>query len=332
MLLGATADAGQGPSSNTGPLIDKVAAAALALQRFSWEHGILAQALLDTGRRETVIQMTLGAMLNRADDGRLAAVGGGATDPAMGAAAYWEAGRITGDAKIQSAASDLIEFLLKRAPRAADGTLYHVFGAPEMWADSYHTAPPALAATGHFEEAILQIDGLRKRLWQPAKNLLSHIWDDGAKRFKREDCWGVGNGWAVAGITRVIMALPDDRKQDRERLAAFVADIIRGCLAHQRPDGLFHNVVDRPDTFVETNLAQMLAFAIYTGVRGGWLAPSYIAAAERMRAAARAKVDDHGFVQGVCGAPHFDRAGIAVEGQAFFIMMEVAARRYQTRG
>jgi hypothetical protein len=47
-----------------------------------------------------------------------------------------------------------------------------------------------------------------------------------------------------------------------------------------------------------------------------------------MRAAARAKVDQYGFVQGVCGAPTFDHAGVAAEGQAFFLMMEVAASQF----
>ncbi len=44
---------------------------------------------------------------------------------------------------------------------------------------------------------------------------------------------------------------------------------------YQRPDGLFHNVVDRPDTFVETNLAQMLAFTIYQGITDQWLPATY---------------------------------------------------------
>jgi hypothetical protein len=47
-----------------------------------------------------------------------------------------------------------------------------------------------------------------------------------------------------------------------------------------------------------------------------------------MRAAARAKVDQYGFVQGVCGAPTFDQAGVAAEGQAFFLMMEAAAANF----
>jgi hypothetical protein len=38
-----------------------------------------------------------------------------------------------------------------------------------------------------------------------------------------------------------------------------------------------------------------------------------------------AKVDQYGLVQGVCGALGFDRWGVAAEGQAFFLMMEVAS-------
>ena len=38
------------------------------------------------------------------------------------------------------------------------------------------------------------------------------------------------------------------------------------------------------------------------------------------------KVDAHGLVQGVCGAPRFDRPGTAPEGQAFFLLMEAACR------
>jgi rhamnogalacturonyl hydrolase YesR len=196
-----------------------------------------------------------------------------------------------------------------------------------MWSDSFYTTPPFLAATGHYDDALRQIEGLRRRLWSPESKLLSHIWDDGRREFRDKAFWGVGNGWAAAGITRVIAALPVARRQDQERLAAFLRELLDACLAHQRADGLFPNVLDQPESFVETNLAQILAFTIYTGVPGGWLPASYVPAADRMRAAARTKVDQHGFVQGVCGAPSFDHAGVAAEGQAFFLMMEAASAR-----
>jgi len=105
----------------------------------------------------------------------------------------------------------------------------------------------------------------------------------------------------------VLRSLPRERDKDRERLAAFARELIDGCLAHQRPDGLFHDVVDQPATFVETNLAQMLAYAICEGVSAAWLPASYRPQADRMRAAARQKMDAFGYVQGACSAPDFDR-------------------------
>ena len=51
----------------------------------------------------------------------------------MGATAYWRAGEMTGDPSMREAARGMLEFVLNKAPRAADGTCYHVAGAPEMW-------------------------------------------------------------------------------------------------------------------------------------------------------------------------------------------------------
>ena len=83
-------------------------------------------------------------------------------------------------------------------------------------------------------------------------------------------------------------------------------------------------MVDDPSTFVETNLAQMLAYTIYRGTGEGWLDASFRPAADHMRQAVYDKVDAFGLVQGVCGAPRFDRPGTAPEGQAFFLLMEAA--------
>jgi len=307
----------------------KVRAAALALQRRDWEQGSLAQAFLEAGDMEQVILFSKAALVLKVPDGRMAVVGEGSpTDPAMGGEAYWRAGQVTGDATLQRAVQDMLQWLLDRAPRAQDGTLYHVFQRPEVWSDGFNGAPPFLAATGHYDEAVRQIDGFKRRLWNPEKKLLAHIAsDDKNLQAAQPEFFGTGNGWAAAGVARVIRTLPASRESDRKRLAEFVRDIADGCLAFQRSDGLFHNIVDRPATFVETNLAQMLAFALYTGVKGGWLPASYFEAAERMRKAAEEKVDSFGFVQGVCGAPGFDSSGVSTEGQAFFLMMEAAAAK-----
>jgi rhamnogalacturonyl hydrolase YesR len=316
------------PLSESDTRIAKARAAAMAMERRDWEQGILAQALLEAGDREGVILLTKAAIVQRAPDGRLAVVlSGGVTDPAMGGPAYAQAAEWTGDPAMRQAVDDLLNWIRIKAPRNPQGVLYHVFDAPEMWSDGLNGAPPFLAAMGHYDEALAQIEGYRQSLWNPGKKLLAHIWDDGKRQFKDGNFWGGGNGWAAAGLARVIRSLPPERHNDRQRLAAFARDIIDGCLAHQRSDGLFHDVIDNPETFVETNLAQMLAYATFEGVTAGWLPASYRGPADRMRTATRLKMDAWGYVQGACSAPEFDRPGTSTEAQSFCILMEAAGAR-----
>jgi rhamnogalacturonyl hydrolase YesR len=321
----------QTPHTVVSEIRDRIArakAAALAMQRRDWEQGILAQALLEAGDDESLIQLTRAAIVQQTPDGRMGVVvSGGPTDPAMGGAAYKYAAEHSSDPEMTRAVNALLEWIRVKAPRNSQGILYHVFDKPEMWSDGFNGAPPFLAFMGFYDEALHQIDGFQARLWDEKAHLLHHIWDDAKQQFTDPSFWGGGNGWAAAGLARVIRSLPRDRKADRTRLAQFARAIIDGCLAHQRSDGLFHDVIDQPSTFVETNLAQMLAYATYTGIVEGWLPDSYRAHAASMRQAAHTKMDKHGFVQGACGAPNFDRPGISTEAQAFCILMEAAAAR-----
>ncbi len=321
---------GNGESTESAHRIRQATAAAMAMQRRDWEQGIFAQAMLEAGERECVILLTKAAMVQQTSDGRMGVVvSGSPTDPAMGGAAYAKAAEWTGDAAMRRAVDAMLEWIRHAAPRNAEGILFHTFHTPEMWSDGLNGAPPFLAAMGFYDEALKQIEGYLKRLWNPEKKLLAHIWDDDKKQFKDPSFWGGGNGWAAAGLARVLRSLPSERGGYRMRLAGFAREIVDGCLAHQRTDGLFHNVVDQPGTFVETNLAQMLAYAVYVGVADGWLPADYRAHADRMRAGARAKMDDDGFVQGACGAPDFDRPGTSTEAQAFCVLMEAAGRRFE---
>lgn len=314
----------------TDPLVDKAKRAGLAMQRKSWEQGVLATAFLEMGNDEEVLALAKASLIYTSKDGVVAALDGAPVDPLMAGEAVWRASRISPDPALRKAADAMLDWTLRRAPRAADGTLFHT--GRSIWSDSFHTSPPFLAYAGQYDEAIRQIEGHRRRLWDPPKRLLAHQWDEGRQQFSRKACWGGGNGWAAAALTRVIRALPPEKKAEKERLAGYLKELIDGCLAHQRPDGLFHDVLDDPNSYVETNLAQMLAYSIFESVRGGWLAAGYLKAADRMRAAARARVDQDGFVQGVAGAPTFSQPGISPEGQAFFLMMEAAVARLGREG
>ena len=308
--------------------IQKVMHAMLAMQRRAWEQGVAAQALLELGETELVVLLAKDAVVNQLKDGRLGVNEGRSpvTDPASNGEPLLFAARITGDQELQQAADRMLEFLLFKAPRTREGIIYHNYIENMIWVDSFYMAPPFLAVAGYPQEAVKQVIGYRKTLWSPEKQLYYHIWDEDKHLFERKLVWGVGNGWAAAGMTRVIKALPDSMETEKTLIAGFVRELLEGCLKYQRTDGLFHDILDDPTTFVETNTAQMLSYTIYRGVKGGWIDSTCLEYANRMRTAVYPKVDSFGMVQGVCGAPNFNRPGTATEGQAFFLLMEAACR------
>jgi len=326
-LLASDAQATAAPAAAPGrPAVEKAKTAMLSMQRATWEQGVAMQAMLELGEADLVILMARDAVLRQSADGRLAMLGeeSALSDAAApGEAVLWAA-RQTGDPVLLGGFNKLLDYVLNKAPRTKDGIIYHFTDKPQIWSDILYMLPPFLAAAGCYSEAVKQIEGARACLWNDDKQLLSHMWDCEKRVFVRQDCWGVGNGWSAAGLTRVIRALPASMQAEKKKLVGYATAIIDGCLAHMRADGLFHNIVDDPKSFVETNLAQQLAYSIYRGVKAGWIDRRYLAAADMMRAAAHAKMDDLGLVQGVCGSPEFDHPGTATEGQVFFILMEVA--------
>jgi unsaturated rhamnogalacturonyl hydrolase len=305
---------------------EKVKTAMLTMQRASWEQGVAAQALLESGDYEIVYLMAKEAALRQTSEGRLSVVysDNGVTDPAASGEMVLRMAGETGDSELAEANKKMLDYLLQKAPRSETGIIYHTLNSPEIWVDSMYMAPPYLCLAGQPDECIRQIEGIRKALWNKKAQLYSHQWHDGEKKFLNEKFWGVGNGWAVAGLARIIDDLPESHITAKSTLINYATENIDGCLYYIRADGFFHNVIDDNSTFIETNLSQMLAYSIFRGIKSGWLPSSYLPYARKMRDAAYSKVDVYGYVQDVCGAPSFDKPGRATEGQAFFLLMEAA--------
>jgi unsaturated rhamnogalacturonyl hydrolase len=309
-----------------GRRLGRVKAALLAMQRRAWEQGLAAQAFLELGDAETVVLLAKDAAVNQLKDGRLGLNEGDrpVTDPAANGESLLFAAKAAGEPRLKEAADRMLGFLLFKAPRTRGGIIYHNQIENRIWVDSMYMSPPFLAVAGEPGEAFRQIVGYRAILRDPGTGLYRHMWDEDTGTFARAAFWGVGNGWAASGMTRVIRALPPSMGRERAELELFVRELVEACLRHQRADGLFHDVLDDGESFVETNAAQMLAYSIYRGVAAGYLDRSLLARADAMREAAYLKVDGYGLVRGACGAPRFDAPGTAAEAQAFFLLMEAA--------
>jgi unsaturated rhamnogalacturonyl hydrolase len=313
-------------------VIDKVKLAMLCMQRASWEQGVAMQGLIEIGDTLSAVNMAHEAVLRQKSDGRLSMVGSdwNIGDPVSNGPGVLFAFRVTGDEKYRKAADAQYRYFLNPSSRTPKGLIRHNTTTLQIWSDTAFMAFPFLVLMGDFDEALRQIEGMRACLWDKDARLFRHIWDEEKGRFDDPSHWGGGNGWNAAAMAQVIDGLPKERAAERLRVTGYARELLDGCLAHQRPDGFFYNRIDEPD-FVETNLGQMLAYAIYKGVRSGWLEKSYLKAADKMRTAARSRIDRRGLIQGASGSPSFDHPGTSTECQAFFLMME-GARRKLTEG
>jgi unsaturated rhamnogalacturonyl hydrolase len=308
--------------------IERVLVATLGMQRFDWEQGTVAQALLEMGEYDLVVSFARAAIMRQVN-GRFSVIKGNMpiTDCASAGEAVLFAGKQTGDPIFRKGADEMLAVIKNTDHKNEEGIIYHTQEPTKfIMSDVFYMLPPFLAAAGEFDEALKQIEGNRKFLYHKDEQLYSHIWDGPNKKFVREDFWGVGNGWTAAGLTRVVKLLPDSRSEDKKRLIIYIREVVDGCLKYLREDGMFHNVVNKQDTFPEVNLSQMISYTIFRGVAAGYLDASYLVQAEKMRKAANDQVDHLGYVQNVCGLPNFDRSYVAPEGQAFYLLMETAAK------
>jgi len=292
---------------------DPVLLALLAMQRQSWEQGVAMHALLDLGLDDLAAMLARDSVVHQSPDGRLGAIGDDRGSVNSGAC-YEAVARLGPPA----AATAQLDWIATRAPRAADGTLFHLIDGGEVWADTVYMVVPMLALAGAPEAAVRQVEGHRRRLCRDG--LYAARWDEPVGVLSGPLLWGTGSGWVAAGIARAIRLDPSLAGP----LSAHAREVLDACLAHRRPDGLFGNVLDDPASFRETNLAQMLAYTAFTGVAGGWLPASYLDTARSLVAAVAPLVID-GLVTSACGAPHFDRPGTSAEAQAFHLLAAAAS-------
>ena len=295
--------------------------ALLAMQRQSWEQGVLGHALLDLEQWDLAEVVARDSVVRQSQQGRLAEVddAGIVNSGSVGEVVAWASIR---DESLRPAIGRQLGWLLQRAPRAADGTLFHLQGSREVWVDSVYMVVPLLVLANEEDAALAQFHGHRERLFDTAAGLWGSRFDDSAGRVSHPEHWGTGNGWVVAGLARAIhLGLRSTELADHDMT------VLDSLLALRRPDGSFTNIVDDDTSFEDNTTGMMAAYALLQGVADGWLPASYADAGRSLVAHARTLVDDHGLVQRVCGAPRFDRQGTSAEAQAFFLLATAAETR-----
>jgi rhamnogalacturonyl hydrolase YesR len=134
--------------------------------------------------------------------------------------------------------------------------------------------------------------------------------------------WGRGCGWYAAGMTELLSELPADHPQHARILAGY-RKMMAALLQHQSAGGLWRQLVDRPESWLETSGSAMFTYAIVTGVKRGWLAEaSYGPAARRAWLALVAELDADANVKNVCVGTNkgFKEVGAQLDQQLKFYL------------
>lgn len=209
--------------------------------------------------------------------------------------------------------------------------------------DAVFMSCPILAQTG-------SLTGDRKYFQMCLKHLRfmqGHcLRDDGLYRHSPLDqaAWGRGNGFPALGLAWSLSYLPEDFDGRYEILGAYRKHM-SALARHQDPNGMWHQVVDHPESYREMTSSCMITFAMVRGLRNNWLNPEgFEPIVERAWNAIKTRIASNGRLVDVCTGTgkqkdlraYFDRTAILGPDErggamAFMVAAEMAAWEKERR-
>jgi len=197
-------------------------------------------------------------------------------------------------------------FATTRQDRLPDGTL--VRGRPRrftLWADDLFMSVPFLTRMavlsgdrGYFDDAARQVIGFHRRLFDERTGLMYHDWYSDTGR-PGVAFWGRANGWALMAQVELLDRLPSGHPR-RDTLLALFRRQVAGVARYQDAGGLWHQLLDHDDSYLETSATAMFAYAIARGVERGYLDPGWARVARRAWAGVLTRVRTDGQIEGTC--------------------------------
>jgi len=240
----------------------------------------------------------------------------------------------TGDEYYLDAARRQYEFL-RSVDRTSEGGIPQQRDELSLAVDGLWMVCPFLARYGvvadepeAIRDAIHQFEVQSKHLQDPHTDLWRHAWMERPNTYVQSAFWSRGNGWATDALVDTYAFLPDDHEA-RDELADLLVTTLDALLDHQDRTGFWHNILDDPESPLETSGTVMFVYALNRALELGIVDDErYAAAADRAWEVTKGVVDDDGRVRRVAVVPGGPDAplGTPLHGQGLFLL---AASRYQ---
>ena len=210
------------------------------------------------------------------------------------------------DSSFLSYINETANHISKSEPRLADGTIARIWPHKStIWADDSFMAISFLSRMGkftgdpkYFTDAATQVLSFNKYLWNPQKKIYYHCYHTDTKQHGVA-YWSRANGWLFMAQADLLKDMPLNHPLRNAVLHNFQQQA-EGLARYQGKNGLWHQLLDKVDSYDEITGTAMFVFGIARGVKEGWLHPDYIYVAERGLKGMMTKISAQGDVSAIC--------------------------------
>lgn len=198
------------------------------------------------------------------------------------------------------------DHIMNKELRLADGILCRATPYKmTVWGDDLYMSVPFLARMGdlsgnrkYFDEAAKQVILFNKYLWDSQTRLFFHCWYNDIQQHGVA-YWGRCNGWIIMAQVELLDKLPKDHPQRAELISLLTRQIV-GLSRYQDASGLWHQLINMENTYLETSSSAMFTYAIAKAINKGWLDRRYAYIAAQGWEGISTKILADGQVEGIC--------------------------------
>ena len=225
---------------------------------------------------------------------------------AMGAALI-EAYNRTPHPAWRATINKIADYISLKQDRLPDGTLCRSRPRiPTVWGDDLYMSVPFLARMGtltknvrYYDDASKQVKQFYMHLLDPETKIAYHGYYDDIKRHSLAH-WGRVNGWMMVATTELLAQLPVDYPE-RDSLIRILKTHIDGVKPLQdEQTGLWHQILDKSDSYLETSCTAMFTYSIARAVNEKWIDSSYANIAMKGWSGVASRITPEGWVTGTC--------------------------------
>jgi unsaturated rhamnogalacturonyl hydrolase len=198
------------------------------------------------------------------------------------------------------------DYIMNKETRLKDGTLARTSPYDKtLWLDDLYMSVPFLARYGkltgdssYFNFAAKQVIQFTKYLFDKTCGLYFHGYFETSKQCGVAH-WGRANGWSIMAQVNLLDYLPGNSCL-KDTLLAIFRQQVNGLARYQNESGLWHQLLDKNDSYVETSCSAMFTYAIAKGVNEGWLDQRYSTIALAGWEGLITKINPDGQVTDIC--------------------------------